>query len=65
MIPDPAIRPTMTIPEAGAAVGLSASAAYRAAERGELPTLRIGRRLVVLVAPLRRQLGLDPPTPDA
>jgi excisionase family DNA binding protein len=55
----------MTVPEAGAALGLSASAAYRAAERGEIPTLRVGRRLVALVAPLRRQLGLDPPTTDA
>lgn len=46
---------TMTIEEAGELLGLSRSSAYRAAARGELPTLRFGRRLVV---PTRRLLAL-------
>ena len=45
----------MTIEEAGEMLGLSRSSAYRAAARGELPTLRFGRRLVV---PTRRLLAL-------
>ena len=38
---------TVTIDEAAALLGLSRSPAYRAAARGELPTLRFGRRLGV------------------
>lgn len=58
-MPDPHERPTMTVEEAGTMLGLSRAAAYRAAARGDLPTMRVGRRLMVLVAPLRRRLGLD------
>lgn len=50
----------VTIPEAGAVLGLSKSAAYRAAEAGQLPTLRLGRRLMVPVPKLLMMLGLDP-----
>jgi excisionase family DNA binding protein len=46
---------TMTIEQAGELLGLSRSSAYRAAARGELPTLRFGRRLIV---PTRRLLDL-------
>ena len=41
---------TCTVEEAGKALGLSRNGAYQAAARGELPTVRFGRRLVV---PLR------------
>lgn len=61
MIPDPAIRPTMSIEEAGAALSLGRSAAYEAARRGELPTLTFGRRKVVITAALRRMVALDEP----
>ena len=43
-------------------VGLGRSASYDAARRGELPTIRFGRRLVVPTALLRRLLGFDAPT---
>ncbi len=49
---------TVTIEEAGRILGLSRSAAYRAAARGEIPTLRFGRRLVVPTARLFAMLGL-------
>jgi hypothetical protein len=49
----------------GALLGLSRQAAYDAATRGELPTLRIGRKLVVPVVPLRRLLGELPPLAQA
>lgn len=38
---------------------LSRSATYDAMRRGELPTVRIGRRLFIPTAQLRQLLGLD------
>jgi excisionase family DNA binding protein len=40
-------RQTYSVPEAGEIVGLGRSSAYQAAARGDLPTLRIGKRLLV------------------
>jgi hypothetical protein len=51
---------TTTVPLAGEALGLSRSAAYAAAGRGEIPTLKFGRRLVVPTNALRVLLGLAP-----
>jgi len=53
-LPTPA---TMTIPEAAALLGISRSAAYRAVTRGEIPSVRIGRRLLVPTAKLYTILG--------
>jgi excisionase family DNA binding protein len=50
-------RPTITVEEACPILGISRASAYEAARVGEIPTLRIGRRLVVPVAALRRMLG--------
>jgi hypothetical protein len=47
----------MSVPAAGKLMGLGRAAAYGAASRGELPTLRFGRKLVVPVAELQRLLG--------
>lgn len=49
-------RAVLTVPEAGAVFGVSRSAAFRAIARGELPALRVGRRVVVPVHALRRIL---------
>jgi hypothetical protein len=35
---------TLDIPEAGAMAGLGRAASYAAANRGEIPTIRLGRR---------------------
>jgi excisionase family DNA binding protein len=59
VIPSAEEQPTLTVEEAGAALGISRSAMYRSVHRGEVPILRIGGRIAVLTAPLRRQLGLD------
>ncbi len=40
-------RITLTIPEAAKALGIGINSAYEAAKRGEIPTLKIGRRVVV------------------
>lgn len=47
---------TLEVPEAGAMVGLSRNAAYEAAKRGEIPTLRFGRLLKVPKAAWLRKL---------
>jgi hypothetical protein len=60
MIPNSEDRPTVTLwPMAGQALGLGRSATYAGAESGEIPTIRVGRRIVVPTAALRRMLQLD------
>ena len=61
MIPDPMEEPTLSVERAGRVVGLGRSAAYEAVGRGEIPTIRFGRRVVVPTAALLRLLGFDPP----
>jgi len=46
----------MTVPEAGAMLGLSRPSAYEAVKRGDLPVIRIGRRLVVSRKAIERML---------
>lgn len=46
----------MTVPEAGKRLGVSRNSAYEAARRGEIPTLRIGKRLVVPIEAFNRLL---------
>ncbi len=49
--------PVITVPEAGKAYyGLGTSASYEAARRGEIPTIRIGRKLIVPIAAMERKL---------
>jgi hypothetical protein len=55
-------RPTVSVPVGGACLGLSRNASYEAAKRGDLPTIRIGRRVVVPTAPLLRMLGASEPS---
>jgi hypothetical protein len=45
-------------------LGLSRNKAYEAAAKGEIPTLRFGKRIVVPTAPLRRMLGLEDRLPQ-
>lgn len=55
-------RVVMTIPEAGAKLGLCRNGAYGAAARGEIPTIRIGRRLMVpkiAFEQMLKQAGLE------
>jgi len=53
------LPPTLTVEQAGELLGLSRSAAYRAAAAGDLPTLAFGRRLVVPTFRLLEMLGLS------
>lgn len=56
---NPLQRPTMSVEEAGDLLGISRCSAYRAASTGELPTIRVGKRLRVPTAVMRRLLHLD------
>lgn len=49
-------RATITVEQAGQLIGLWRGGAYQAAQRGDIPTIRIGRRLFVPVAALLRML---------
>ncbi|MGL3108897.1 helix-turn-helix domain-containing protein [Bradyrhizobium sp. BR 1432] len=53
---------TITVPEAGRMVGLTRNAAYAAAQRGEIPTLRFGGLLRVPIAAWLRKIE-EPETP--
>ena len=50
-------RETCTVDEAAERLGIGRALAFRLAKRGELPVLRLGRRLVVPEVGLRRMLG--------
>ena len=49
-------KKTLTIPEAGKALGIGRSAAYEAARTGQIPTIRIGKRILVPVVALNQLL---------
>jgi hypothetical protein len=49
-------KPTASVVEAGAVMGLARNASYTAARRGEIPVLRFGNRLRVPTARLRKML---------
>ncbi|MGH3585306.1 MAG: excisionase family DNA-binding protein [Pseudonocardia sp.] len=55
-IPDPQEQPTITVPEAGALLGLGQSASYKAAHRGEIPFIQVGRALKVPTAKFNREV---------
>ena len=50
-------RSTLSLPEAANALGIARSSAYEAARRGEIPTIRIGKRILVPVVALEKMLA--------
>lgn len=50
-------RQTLTVEEAAALLGIGRNTAYQAAANGELPVIRIGRRLLIPRAALDRLLA--------
>jgi excisionase family DNA binding protein len=49
---------TITVEEAAVLLGLGRSAAYEAVRRGDLPSRRLGRRIVIPVPALLNWLGV-------
>ena len=58
---DPVTTPTVSVPTAAKVLGISRGSGYEAARTGELPTIRLGRRLVVPTARLLEMLGQNTP----
>jgi len=54
--PEKPDKVVMTVPQAGARLGLGRNASYCAAARGEIPTIKIGRLLKVPVVAFNRML---------
>jgi excisionase family DNA binding protein len=50
-------RLVYTVPEAGRLLGLGRNAAYEAAKRGDIPTIRMGRLLRVPKGPFHKLVG--------
>lgn len=53
------LPPTITVPEAAELLGVGVRSAYRAVQKGQIPSLRVGRRLLVPTAGLLRLVGLS------
>ena len=51
--------PTTTVPIAGEILGLCRRTSYDAAARGDIPTIKVGKRLLVPTELLRQMLGLN------
>jgi len=58
-LPDPKVEPTVTVERAGEVLNLGRSSAYAGVRSGEIPSIRIGRRVLVPTARLLAMLGLS------
>ena len=47
----------MTVEETAGVYGISRASAYEGVRTGEIPSIRVGRRILVPTAAVRRQLG--------
>lgn len=54
-------RYVLTVDEAAELLGIGRNAAYEAVKRGEIPTIRLGKKILVLRLKLLEMLG----APDA
>ena len=53
-------RLVITVEEAGRLLGISRSLAYQLVRQGDIPSLRLGRRIVVPRHALESKLGIAP-----
>ncbi|HKY14814.1 MAG TPA: helix-turn-helix domain-containing protein [Microthrixaceae bacterium] len=58
-LPDPAERPTLTVDAVAEILGLDRKTVYAAVESGGLPSLRVGRRILVPTAWLAARITPD------
>lgn len=52
-------QPTLTVADALKVVPISRNGIYEAIRRGEIQTVKIGKKILVPTAPLRRLLGIE------
>ncbi len=57
-VPDPTTEPTITVARLASLLGVSRGTVYEAVRAGTVPSLRIGRRIVVPTARILSLLGL-------
>lgn len=57
-LPDPVEEPTITAERLGIILGVSTRAVHYSIERGEIPAIRVGRRVVIPTAKALRGPGL-------
>jgi excisionase family DNA binding protein len=55
--------PTLNVDQAAQLLGVSRGHAYAAVKAGEIPSLKLGRRVLVPTRPLLEMLGLVEPAP--
>ena len=48
---------TGTVEESAEVLGISRNSAYEGVKEGQIPSIRVGKRIVVLWGPLMRKLG--------
>jgi excisionase family DNA binding protein len=53
-------RITLTVEEAGTRLGISGTLAYELVRRGEIPSIRLGRRVLVPIRALERLVESAP-----
>jgi len=51
------VRQTVSVEEAAEMLGISKNQAYKAVREGEIPVIRLGKRLVVPLAAFNRMLN--------
>lgn len=60
------LPPTLTVDQAAEILGVNRQTAYAAVHRGEIPSIKVGRRLIIPTAQLMKLLGTDDlPAPKA
>jgi excisionase family DNA binding protein len=60
-MPDPTAEPTLSVGRTAAVLGIGLRSVYDAIDRGEIPHIRVGRRIVVPTRRLLTQYGLGEP----
>jgi hypothetical protein len=61
VLPDPTAEPTIPVKRGGAILGIGLRNAYDAIERGEIPSIRVGRRIVIPTRKFLEKFGLLEP----
>ncbi|MER5608897.1 excisionase family DNA-binding protein [Micromonospora tulbaghiae] len=63
-LPDPQVEPTISVERAAILLGVGRGTAYRAAQTGEIPAVRVGARYVIPTGQFLAKFGLSQ-TPTA
>jgi excisionase family DNA binding protein len=59
VVPLASEQPTMQVDELPKVLGISRASVYEAVKNGDIPSIHIGRRIVIPTAAVRRMLQLD------